>query len=202
MNLFSVMVGRRTIRRFDQRPVDLGLLRQCVDVARLAPSAANLQPFDYVLVAEPEGCSALFPALRWAAYLEPAWVPAECERPVAYIVMVAKSATSFTLRDMGLAAAHVVLLAESEGVGSCILCDIDKEKIRAVLGIPEPFSADAVIALGYKAEAPVVEEREDTVKYWRDADGLLHVPKRPLSSVMHLESFKGTSASIRRKSKN
>ncbi len=191
MNLFSVMVGRRTVRRFVQRSLPAGLLERCVDVARLAPSAANLQPFEYVVVSDREGCARVFPALKWAAYLEPAWVPAEGERPVAYIVMVARDEKPFTLRDMGLAASSMVVLAESEGVGSCILCNIDKERIRRILGVPDSFFVDAVIALGYKAEEPVVEEREDTVKYWRDSDGVLHVPKRPLSSVLHRGSFRG-----------
>jgi nitroreductase len=201
MNLFSVMVGRRTIRRFSRKPVSLGLLCHCVDVARLAPSAANLQPFEYIVVADPGMCGRVFSALRWAAYLEPGWVPAEGERPTGYIVMIAKNASPFTLRDMGLAAGSIVMLAESEGVGSCILCNIDKEMIRGVLGVPEPYGVDAVIALGYKAEAPVEEDREDSVKYWRDDAGVLHVPKRPLGSVLHLESFAGTSSGVGGKSK-
>ena len=201
MDFYTVLTNRRTIRRFQQKPVDTTVLRRCVNVARLAPSAANLQPLEYILVTKPDRCEELFSALHWAAYLEPAWTPAESERPTAYIVVITKSGTPFTLRDMGLATAHIVLLAEAEGLGSCILCNVDKERIRQVLSIPEPYNVDAVIALGYKAEAPVVEEREDTVKYWRDARGVLHVPKRPLTSVLHLETYQGTKASGQRKSK-
>lgn len=201
MDFYDVMMTRRTIRRFQQRPVEKKLLQRCIDAARLAPSAANLQPLEYILVTDPARCSALFPALHWAAYLEPAWTPAESERPTAYIVVITRSGTPFTLRDMGLATAHMVLLAEAEGLGSCILCNIDKERIHQVLGIPESYIVDAVVALGYKAEAPVVEEREDTVKYWRDAYGVLHVPKRPLSSVLHLETYQTIKASSNRKSK-
>jgi nitroreductase len=193
MELFSVLLERRTIRRFLQRPVDLELLCRCVDAARVAPSAANLQPFDYIIVTGPARCARVFSALRWAAYLEPAWTPAQDERPTAYIVLVAKNEKPFTLRDMGLASGSIVMLAESEGVGSCILCNIDKEELRDILKIPEPYGVDAVIALGYKAEEPVMEDREDTVKYWRDAKGVLHVPKRPLSSVLHREVFSRSS---------
>jgi hypothetical protein len=99
---------------------------------------------------------------------------------------------------MGLAAGSIVMLAESEDVGSCILCNIDKEMIRGVLGVPDPYGVDAVIALGYKAEAPVVEDRQDTVRYWRDERGVLHVPKRPLGSVLRLDSFAGESSGARR----
>jgi nitroreductase len=189
MDLYQVMMQRRTVRRFLQKPVDPRLLMRCVNVARLAPSAANLQPLDYVVVAEPEGCQRLFPALRWAAYLEPAWTPAVNERPTAYIVVLARNDKPFTLRDMGLACAHITLLAEAEGLGSCILCNIEREQIRVVLSVPDGYLVDSVIALGYKMEEPVLEEREDTVKYWRDKSGVLHVPKRPLASVLHYEVF-------------
>ena len=48
---------------------------------------------------------------------------------------------------------------------------------------------DSVIALGYKAEHPVVDDLVDSVKYWRDENEILHVPKRKLEDVMHINSF-------------
>jgi len=191
MDTYHVMLGRRTIRRFQQQPVNTQTLERCVNAARLAPSAANLQPLDYILVTTPQGCRQLFPCLKWAAYLQPTWTPEESERPTAYIVMLAKNDKPFTLRDSGLAMAHIVLVAEAEGLGSCILCNIDAERIKTLLQVPMDLRVDAVIALGQKAESPVVEDREDTVKYWRDGKDVLHVPKRPLSSIVHYESYRG-----------
>jgi hypothetical protein len=46
-----------------------------------------------------------------------------------------------------------------------------------------------VIALGYKAETPVVEELKDSVKYWRDDRNTLHVPKRALDDIIHVNKF-------------
>ena len=45
---------------------------------------------------------------------------------------------------------------------------------------------DSVIALGYKAEKSVVEDMEDSVKYWRDEKQVLHVPKRKLQDILHI----------------
>jgi hypothetical protein len=48
---------------------------------------------------------------------------------------------------------------------------------------------DSVVALGYPAEEPVVEDLEDSVKYWKDESGRLHVPKRRLQDVIHFNRF-------------
>jgi nitroreductase len=82
-----------------------------------------------------------------------------------------------------------MLAAEAEQIGSCLLCNIDKEAIRKILNIPSMLHVDSVIALGYKAEHPVLEEREDTVKYWRDKNDVLHVPKRHLETILHINKF-------------
>ena len=45
---------------------------------------------------------------------------------------------------------------------------------------------DSVLALGYPAEEPEVEESKDSCRYWKEADGTFHVPKRRLKDVLHL----------------
>jgi nitroreductase len=104
-------------------------------------------------------------------------------------VLVNNTKNPYYRYDVGFAAANIVCTAEAEGVGSCILCNIQKEKIQTIFKIPEAFSVEMVIALGYKAESPVIEERNDTVKYWRDEHEILHVPKRKLDSIIHINKF-------------
>ena len=52
MNLYETIIRRRSIRRFKDMPVPYGVLEKCVNAARLAPSAANLQPLEYIVVDE------------------------------------------------------------------------------------------------------------------------------------------------------
>ena len=54
-----------------------------------------------------------------------------------------------------------------------------------MLDIPEHIQINSVIALGYPNETPVIEESEDSIKYWKDEDGILHVPKRKLENIVH-----------------
>jgi nitroreductase len=190
MDMYETIISRRTIRRFSQKPVDPVLLKKCVNAARLAPSAANLQPLEYLIVTEKERCARLFETLGWAAYLQPKWTPSVHERPTCYIVVLVKDTKNPYYRyDVGFAAASIICTSEAKGIGSCVLCNIQKEKIQAIFKVPPSLAVDLVIALGYKAEAPVVEERDDTVKYWRDQQGVLHVPKRKVNDIIHMNGF-------------
>jgi nitroreductase len=190
LSVYDTILSRRSIRRFKQKPIRLELLKKCVNAARLAPSAANLQPLEYFIVDDKELCSKIFSTLKWAAYIKPRWTPGEKEKPVAYIIMLVKNINNqWYLRDVSLAAENIVIFAESEGIGSCILCNVDRERVRKILNIPEEFNVDSVIALGYKAERVIVEDFKDSVKYWRDENEVFHVPKRRLKDILHINKF-------------
>ena len=190
MNVYDAIISRRSIRRFHQKPVKLELLKKCVNAGRLAPSAANLQPLEYIIVNDKTLCAHLFETLHWAAYIQPKWIPKETERPTAYIVVLVKDTQNpYYERDVGFATENIVLTAEGDGLGSCILCNIERVKIQELCNIPLELAVDSVIALGYKAETPVVEDLKDSVKYWRDDHEILHVPKRKLDDIIHLNKY-------------
>ena len=190
MDVYDAITSRRSIRRFHQRPVKLEILKKCVNAGRLAPSAANLQPIQYCVVNDKSLCAAIFEALHWAAYIQPKWTPKDTERPTAYIiVLVTDTKNPYYERDVGFATENIVLTAEGEGLGTCILCNIERVKIQEVCNIPLTLAVDSVIALGYKAETSVIEDLKDSVKYWRDEKDVLHVPKRRLEVFVHLNKF-------------
>lgn len=190
MNVYDAICSRRSIRRFQQKAVDIKLLKKFVNGARLAPSAANLQPLEYIIVTDRNLCSRIFDTIGWAAYIKPRWAPSEDERPTAYIIVLVKDIDNkYYLRDVSLASENIVLAAEEERVGSCILCSIDRDRIREILRVPKELHVDSLIALGYKAEKAVVEDLKDSVKYWRDENEVLHVPKRKLEDIFHIDSF-------------
>ena len=191
ISIYDAILSRRTIRRFQQKPIKINLLGKFVNAARFAPSAANLQPLEYFIVTEEELCSKIFETtIGWAAYITPKWAPSPEERPTAYIVILVNDINNkYYARDVGLASENIVLVAEGEGIGSCILCNIDRDKIQDILKIPKTLYVDSLIALGYKAEHPVVEDLKGSIKYWRDENGALHVPKRRLEDIIHINKF-------------
>ena len=188
--VYEAILSRRTIRRFDQKSIQLELLKKFVNAARLAPSAANLQPLEYFIVTEKELCSKIFETLGWAGYIKPKWTPDVDERPVAYIiVLVNDKDNKWYQRDAGFATENIVLAAEGEGIGSCILCNVNRDKVREILEIPDELEVDSVVALGYKSEKSVVEDYKGSIKYWRDENQVLHVPKRGLEEIIHVNDF-------------
>jgi len=190
MNVYDAILSRRSIRRFQQKPISLDLLRKFVNAARLAPSAANLQPLEFFIVNKKELCNKVFETLSWAGYIKPKWTPRIEERPVAYIVMLVKDKTNkWYLRDVSLASENIILAAEEKEIGSCLLCKIDKQRLRVILKIPDEVILDSIIALGYKAEKSVVEDFTGSVEYWRDENEVLHVPKRELKDLIHINKY-------------
>jgi len=190
MDVYDAIISRRSIRRFQQKPITEELLKKFVDAARIAPSAANLQPLEYIIINDKEVCAEIFKTIGWAGYIKPTWAPSEKERPTAYIVILVNDITNkWYLRDVGLASENILLMAESEDIGTCILCNVDRDKIRDILYVPESSHIDSVIALGYKAEHPVMVDLKDSVKYWRDENEVLHVPKRKSEDVVHINKF-------------
>jgi nitroreductase len=191
MSIYDLIRARRTIRQFKPSPVPKDLLERLVDAARLAPSASNLQPLEYVVVHDKEMVQRIYPCLKWAAYIAPDGNPSPGREPAAYVVTLVNTAVKAKAFewDAGAAIEHMILTALEEGVGSCWLLSVDKAKIREILHIPGSHEVDSVLALGYPAEEPVAEDLVDSVRYWKDESGRLHVPKRKVDSIIHFNTF-------------
>ena len=179
--MFADLVQKnRSFRRFYQEPpVVRADLEQLVEVARLAASGGNLQAIKYFLSADPETNARIFPTLRWAGYLKD-WVPAERERPTAYIVLLRDNeiTTNFMI-DHGISSELMRLAAIEKGIGSCLIGSIDRPRLRTVLDLPNKLEILLVLALGRPSEKVVLQDSEgDDIKYFRDPSGVLHVPKR------------------------
>lgn len=79
----------------------------------------------------------------------------------------------------------ISMVAYDEGVGSCILGAVNREKLREILKIPDHLDIVLVVALGYPAENPVVDKvKNGDIKYWLDNNNVLHVPKRKLKDMV------------------
>jgi nitroreductase len=178
----------RSYRRFYQNhPVDGNTLEELVNLARLSPSAANLQPLNYILAADSEINSQIFECLAWAAYLKDWPGPQEGERPSAYVVILADTTISKTVDcDHGIACQSILLGAREIGLGGCIIASINREKLRNILKIDSKYKIMLVIALGKPREEVVIEAAnpDDSIKYWRDGKNIHHVPKRNLNDII------------------
>jgi len=161
------------------------LLRELVDLARLSPSAANLQPLKYFLSADAETNAAIFPHLAWAGYLKDWPGPPEGERPTGYIVILRDDAIAASVDcDHGIAAQTILLGAVERGFGGCIIGSVRREELAQALRLAPGLAILLVIALGAPKESVVLERAVGDIRYWRDAEGVHHVPKRPLEEIL------------------
>ena len=188
MSFKELVLKTRSYRRLDQAtPVSLDTLRELVDLARQAASASNIQPLKYVLSADRATNARIFPHTGWAGYLKDWSGPAEGERPAAYVVILGDTELHREFdRDLGIAAQTIMLGATECGLGGCMIGSIDREQLRAVLGVAERYKILLVLALGKPVETVVLEPvgPEGDIRYYRDEDGVHHVPKRSLEEIV------------------
>lgn len=196
MDVIEAIKTRRTIRFFKQDPIDENVLLDLVDAGRVAPSASNGQPLEYVIVHEKTMVNKVFEQLRWGAYVEPRRNPPAGRKPVAYIVVMINSQWElgrFGVVDAAAAIQNILLAAWNHRIGSCWLASVKREKTARILQLPEHLRIDSVIALGYPDETPIMEEcKADSIEYYLDENDQLHVPKRRMQNIIHIDRCRST----------
>ena len=163
MDFLRLVMSRQSDRAYDkEHSVEPEKLERILEAARLAPSACNAQPWKFVVVTDRELSRKVGKAAAGLGMNKFAK-----DAPV-HILIVEESANitsllggkvidkHFPLIDVGIAASHIVLAAESEGLGSCILGWFDEKEIKQLTGIPASKRLLLDIIVGY----PLKEKRK------------------------------------------
>jgi len=186
--LKDLIIKNRSCRRFYQnQKIDEETLRSLVDHARNSASAANLQPLKYMLFCDSDKNADIFSCLGWAAYLDDWKGPVEGERPSAYIVFLGDTTISPAFGwDTGIAAQSILLGAREKGLAGCMLGAIKRKRLTELLHIEDCFKIALVVAIGKPKEEVVIvdAEADSSIRYWRDDNGVHHVPKRKLDDII------------------
>jgi len=184
----NLISNSRSVRRFNEAvPLEQETLEQLVDLARLSPSARNLQPLRFVLSCRPQTNAKIFSTLTFAAALKDWDGPLAGERPTGYIVVLGDTGIATECKyDCGIACQSIMLGARERGLGGCMMGSVNRSELRRVLGIPDHFEILLVLALGKPAEKIVIEPMPagGNVSYWRDENQVHHVPKRSLEDLI------------------
>ena len=187
MDIMELLAGRRTYRRFLQKPVPAGVVTDMVEAVRLSSCGANRQAIRLVVVQSPAMVAKVQPLVKWAAYLPPEQgVPKPSEQPVLFVAVVQDASIPGDKdTDAGIALANLTLAAWAKGVGSCIMGAIDRPRLTELLGLSENEKLHSMVALGYPAHASrVVPLTEATgVKYYLDENRDYCVPKRAAAGI-------------------
>lgn len=184
----DLVLSNRSCRRFDNtHKLDEKTLRDLIELARNCASGANMQPLKYAICCDEQKNEDIFSCLGWAAYLKDWKGPEKKERPSAYIVIMGDHTISDKFWcDHGIAAQTILLGARSMGLGGCMFAAINIKKLKAHLDLADHLEVKLVVALGKPVETAQIDalSKDKDIKYWRDKDGVHHVPKRSLDDII------------------
>jgi len=151
MDTFDAILNRRTIRKYTGEPVPHEVLERIVDAARLAASGNNRQPWEFVVVTEPD-------LLRRLRIPEDHWMA----KAGALIAVVMDPDSRWWVEDGAAAVQNMLLACTALGYGACWLEGYtvrNEETIRSVLGIPANRKLFTLVAIGVPDEQPVKDKK-------------------------------------------
>jgi nitroreductase len=164
MDALDALRGRRSVRAYDAgRPVTREQIETIADCGRLAATARNVQPWEFIVITDP--------AVRAAIAALAVNGPFIADAPVCIAVTCQEG--SYYLEDGCSATENLLLAAHALGLASCWVAGDKKPYAAAVadlLGVPKDYRLVSLVAVGHAASVP-------------------HPAKRPLSEVLHWEKF-------------
>ena len=173
MDFSEAIKGRRSIRSFKKIEVSNDVVEKLIDAARWAPSAGNIQPWEFIVVRNSETKAKLASAALGQTFVQ--------EAPVVIVVCADENRalqgygfrgkSLFCIQDTAAAAQNIHLAAYSLGLGTCWVGSFREDEVTEILQIPEGIRPVAIIPVGYPAESPAPPNR------------------RSLSRIVHYETF-------------
>jgi nitroreductase len=173
MDVLESIEGRRSIRFFTDQPISEQEVRKLIDAARQAPSAGNIQPWEFVIVKKAEIKHKLVVAALNQTFLEQA--------PVVIVVCAnlsasengygSRGATLYCIQDTAAATQNIHLAAYSMGLGTCWVGAFNEEDVKQALGIPKGIRPVAMIPVGHATANPRKH------------------PRRTLNEIIHEEKY-------------
>ena len=163
MDCIEALKTRRSIRAYTGEPVSREVIEDIIDCGRLAATAINIQPWEFVAVTEKEMLRAIAAATDYGSFIAEA----------AVCVVVLCKDTKYYLEDGCNASQNILVAARAHGLGACWVAGDKKpyaEKVRRMVGVPEAYKLISLLSIGHPAEEPQKD-------------------KRPLFEVLHWERF-------------
>jgi nitroreductase len=166
MDVLEAIHQRRSIRSFTDQPVLEDILRQILEAGTAAPSAGNMQAWEFVIIKDPTARRKLVDTTdagrtaRGGIYTQE-WI---MQAPVVVVVCYdvkrmtgrygRKGRTLMTIMDCMLCVENMILAAVHFGLGTCCVVGFSPEKLKELLPIPKEITPVLLVPMGYPAEDP------------------------------------------------
>lgn len=158
MELYDVIRRRYSCRAYASDPVDEAALGRILEAARLAPTAANRQPFRVIVIPTASRREALARIYHRAWFREAPLLL--CVTGVSGEAWVRRDGRSYMDVDAAIVMDHIVLAAANERLGTCWVANFDPRVVREVLVLPEGEEPIVFTPLGHpKDQAPARERK-------------------------------------------
>jgi nitroreductase len=166
MDFYDVIKTRLSIRQYKLDPVEDEKLARVLEAARIAPSAANRQPWHYIVIRDEETKHRLKDAYDQEWFYTAPVIICACADPAKS--WVRKDGREYVDVDVSISFDHLVLAATAEGLGTCWIAAFDPKVVSEVLGIPDGIEPLLLTPLGYPAVTAQPRERRalDEIVHW------------------------------------
>jgi nitroreductase len=166
--IMDLITARKSVRKYLDKPISRKDVQTCIEAARRAPSAHNIQPWRFIVIDDEEvkkglcaeACGGIYKNTR---FIENAPVLVLLLARLDLIVnRVARAiqGTNYYLLDVGIAGEHLVLQAQELGIGTCWIGWFNSKKARKYLRLPWNYRVVSIISMGYPAEG-ATRRKED-----------------------------------------
>lgn len=152
MDFQELIRVRRSIRGYKVDAVAEDVLHRVLGAGRIAPTAANLQPFHLIVVTEPATRARMHSVYARDWFTTAPAILVACGEPAK----AWRRSDGFNAVEMDVAIVmdHIILAAAEEGLGTCWVCNFDEAKTKEILGIPAEVRVLAMTPLGYPSAEP------------------------------------------------
>ncbi len=158
MDFFELVQKRYSVRAYKPDPVEEDKLGQVIEAARLAPTAANHQPFQIIVIHTAGREAELRRIYGKSWFAQAPLLIAICAIPAQG--WVRRDGKNYADVDVTLAMDHLILAAANLGLGTCWVAAFDPAAAREVLRLPADAEPIAFTPLGYPADQPRPKERK------------------------------------------
>ncbi len=157
MSLVDVVLNRRSIRRYELKEIPRDVLDKILEAGRQAPSAANKQPWHFIVLTDSEIKKELSKGM-FNRFIKDA--------PITVVGCAHKDmiASKWSIVSTTIALQNMVVAAWAMGIGSCWVGDFSEEEVKKLLNIPESWNIVALVSFGYPAEKPQPRKKKTIEK--------------------------------------
>ncbi len=160
MSFYDLIKQRYSVRAYKSDPVDKKTLSRILEAARLAPTAANQQPFRLIVIptdTHREGLQKIYNS-DW--FVQAPYVICACGITSASWIRKNYDGKNYNDVDVAIVMDHLILAATEEGLGTCWIAAFDPEAAKKFLKLPIDIVPIAFTPIGYPDAPPTEKKRK------------------------------------------